>query len=246
MLSFDSSLSDALKLGNTSAFWVLKLYYNAEGSSDFIGVSDTHRVDGSDIYYGLVSSWGNYSQSLDFFNFTTTTGNMSVRLINTDKSIKGGRFSDLFSTNNFANRKWELFLNTNAAGTYDTAARMIGTGIISGEIKYDYKSINFALLDNSNSAHNQVPINVVDLATHTNAPKGNINKPIPIFYGDCSADTTALASGTSGNFDHHFVKGKFPAIITDKWNVSAAQVYARPNSGVVLSLIHISEPTRPY
>ena len=236
MLSFDSSLSDALKLGNTSAFWVLKLYYNAEGSSDFIGVSDTHRVDGSDIYYGLVSSWGNYSQSLDFFNFTTTTGNMSVRLINTDKSIKGGRFSDLFSTNNFANRKWELFLNTNAAGTYDTAARMIGTGIISGEIKYDYKSINFALLDNSNSAHNQVPINVVDLATHTNAPKGNINKPIPIFYGDCSADTTALASGTSGNFDHHFVKGKFPAIITDKWNVSAAQVYAQPDDVVVSAL----------
>ena len=233
MLSFDSSLSNALKLGNTTAFWVLKLYYNAEGSSDFIGVSDTHRVDGSDIYYGLVSSWGSYSQSLDFFSFTTTTGNMSVRLINTDKSIKGGRFSDLFSTNNFANRKWELFLNTAQAGTYDTAARMIGTGIISGDIKYDYKSINLALLDNSNSAHNQVPINVVDVATHTNSPKGNIDKPIPIFYGDCSADTTALASGTSGNFDHHFVKGKFPAIITDKWNVSAAQVYARADDVVI-------------
>ena len=161
---------------------------------------------------------------------------MSVRLINTDKSIQGGRFSDLFSTNNFANRKWELFLNTNQAGTYDTAARMIGMGIISGEIKYDYKSINLALLDNSNSAHNQVPINVVDVATHTNAPKGNINKPVPIFYGDCSADATALASGTSGNFDHHFVKGKFPAIITDKWNVSQAQVFARPDDVTVNDL----------
>ena len=236
MLSFDASLSNALKLKNTTAFWVLKLYYNAEGSSDFIGVSDIDRSDGSDMYYGLVSSWGSYSQSLDFFSFTTTTGNMSVRLINTDRSIKGGRFSDLFSTNNFANRKWELFLNTAQAGTYDTAARMIGTGIISGDIKYDYKSINLALLDNSNSAHNQVPINVVEVATHTNSPKGNIDKPIPIFYGDCSADTTALASGTSGNFDHHFVKGKFPAIITDKWNVSQAQVFARPDDVTVNDL----------
>ena len=236
MLSFDSSLSNALKISNTTAFWVLKLYYNAEGSSDFIGVSDIDRSDGSDMYYGLVSSWGSYSQSLDFFSFTTTTGNMSVRLINTDRSIKGGRFSDLFSTNNFANRKWELFLNTAQAGTYDTAARMIGTGIISGDIKYDYKSINLALLDNSNSAHNQVPINVVEVATHTNSPKGNIDKPIPIFYGDCSADTTALASGTSGNFDHHFVKGKFPAIITDKWNVSQAQVFARPDDVTVNDL----------
>ena len=67
MLSFDASLSNALKLGNTSAFWVLKLYYNDDTSaSNFIGVSDSHRVDGTDIYYGIVASWGQYPQSLDF------------------------------------------------------------------------------------------------------------------------------------------------------------------------------------
>lgn len=31
MLSFDTSLSNALTLSNTTAFWVLKLYYNSEG-----------------------------------------------------------------------------------------------------------------------------------------------------------------------------------------------------------------------
>lgn len=236
MLSFDSALSSALKLKNTTSFWVLKLYYNAEGSSDFTGVSDIHRVDGTDIYYGLVSSWGNLQQSLDFFNFTTSTGNMSVKLINTDNSIKGGRFSDLFLTNNYANRKWELFQNTTQAGTYDTAARMIGMGIISGNIDYDYNNIKFTLLDKSNAFHNQLPKNVVDADTYTNAPKGNINKPIPIFYGDCSVDANANSFGASGNYDKHFVKGKFPAIITDKWNVSAAQVYAQPDSVTVNAL----------
>ena len=83
MLSFDASLSNALNNKNTTAFWVLKLYYNDE--SEFVGVSDIDRADGSDFYYGVVSSWGSYTQSLDFFNFTTTTGNISVRLINTDK-----------------------------------------------------------------------------------------------------------------------------------------------------------------
>ena len=68
MLSFDASLSNALKLKNTTAFWVCKLYYNDE--SAFIGVSDIDRVDGSDYYYGLVSSWGSYSQSLSFYDFT--------------------------------------------------------------------------------------------------------------------------------------------------------------------------------
>ena len=47
MLSFDTDLSNALKNSNTTAFWVLKLYYNDE--SDFIGVSDRHRQDGTDI-----------------------------------------------------------------------------------------------------------------------------------------------------------------------------------------------------
>ena len=237
MLSFDSGLSDALKLGNTTAFWVLKLYYNDDSSaSNFIGVSDQHRVDGSDIYHGLISSWGSYQQSLDFFNFTTSTGNISIKLINAPDSIQGGRFSDLLASNNFANRKWELFLNTASAGTYDTAARMIGTGIISGDITYGYDTIGFTLLDNSNAVHNQLPKNTVVSGTYTNAPKGNINKPIPINYGDSSPDATALAYGTAGNFDHHFAKGRFPAIITDKWNKSAAQVYAQPDSVVLNTL----------
>ena len=47
MLSFDTDLSNALKNSNTTAFWVLKLYYNDE--SAFIGVSDRHRQDGTDI-----------------------------------------------------------------------------------------------------------------------------------------------------------------------------------------------------
>ena len=86
MLSFDSGLTNALKNSNTTAFWVLKLYYNDE--SAFIGVSDRHRQDGSDIYYGLVASWGTYRQSLNFFNFTTSIGNMSVTLINAESPSK--------------------------------------------------------------------------------------------------------------------------------------------------------------
>jgi len=236
MLSFDSSLSNALKLSNTTAFWVLKLYYNAEGSSDFIGVSDTHRVDGSDIYYGLVSSWGNYSQSLDFFNFTTSTGNMSVRLINTDKSIKGGRFSDLFSTNNFANRKWELFLNTSQAGTYDTAARMIGTGIISGDIGYDYESVKLTLLDNSSKYHKRLPTNVVTSATYPNAPEKNIEKPIPIAYGDFHAKDNIGTIPSSPKFDYFFTKGKFPAIITNALNEADGYVYAKVDNETMHTL----------
>jgi hypothetical protein len=236
MLSFDASLSNALKLKNTTAFWVCKLYYNAEGSGDFIGVSDIDRSDGSDMYYGLVSSWGQYSQSLDFFNFTTTTANISIRLINTERSIKGGRFSDLFSSNNFANRKWELFLNTNQAGTFDTAARMIGTGIISGDIQYDYTSVKFTLIDLSSKKHKRLPKTTLTSASYANAPEKNIGKPVPIAYGDFATKANIGTIPSSPKFDYFFTKGKFPAIITNTLNEADGYVYAKVDNETMHTL----------
>ena len=221
MLSFDSALSNSLKSKNTTAFWVLKLYYNDE--SAFIGVSDIDRKDGTDMYHGLVSSFGSYSQSLDFFNFTTSTGNMSIRLINTDRVINGGRFSDLFSSNNFANRKWELFLNTSSTSTLDTSARMIGTGVISGDIKYDYNSLTFTLLDKGSSFHKQVPSATVTISTYSDAPEKNIGKPVPMSYGDFDRTTS------DANYNQFLTKGKFPAIITNRCN-SSGQVEALPDT----------------
>ena len=242
MLSFDSSLSDSLKLGITCAFWVLKLYYEDESATNFIGLSDTHRVDGSDIYYGIVRSWGSLNQSLDLFNFSVSTASLTVSLINAENSIQGQRFSDLFSSNNFANRKWELFLNTNSAGTYDTSARMIGTGIISGDIKYDYKKVDVVLIDKSDSIHNELPKNRVDASTYTNAPEENLNKPIPIWYGDfrplgVSGDAgSTIGNGSAGNIDHYFTKGKAPSIVTDIWSASAGAIISKPDSVVLNDL----------
>ncbi len=230
MLSFDAGLTNALKNSNSTAFWVLKLYYNDE--SDFIGVSDRHRQDGTDIYYGLVASWGSYRQSLDFFNFTTSIGNMSLTLINADKSIQGKRFSDLLATNNFGNRKWELFLNTNETATLDTAARMIASGIISGDIKFDTNNVTFSLLDSSEKKHKQLPRTVIDATTYPNAPEKNINKPIPIAYGDF-ADQPAAQIGTiptTPKFDYFFTLGKFPALITNTFDQDDGYIHAQGDS----------------
>ena len=233
MLSFDSGLTNALKNANTTAFWVLKLYYNDETS--FIGVSDRHR-HGTDIYYGLVASWGTYRQSLDFFNFTTSIGNISLTLINADKSIQGKRFSDLLADYNFANRKWELFLNTNETSTLDTSARMIATGVISGEINYDGNNIALTLLDYSSRRHKVVPTNTVD-STYPNAGTYNVGKPIPMAYGDFY-EKTDISTIPSTYFDrfYNFYKGAFPAIVTDKWDVGESASEAKADSQAIDTL----------
>ena len=235
MLSFDTALTSALSNANTTAFYVLKLYYNDE--SAFIGVSDRHRQDGTDIYYGIVASFGTYTQTLDFFNFSTSTGNMTVTLINSENSIKGGRFSDLLASNNFANRKWELFLNANNTTTLDTAARMIASGVISGEISYDENNTTLTLLDNSSKYHKKIPANTVDSTNYPNAPSNNIGKPIPLSYGDFY-EKTDIGTIPTSHFDRYsnFYKGAFPAIITDKWDVGESASEAKPDSQALNTL----------
>ena len=233
MLSFDSSLSTSLDKKSTESFWVLKLYYNAEGSSDFIGVSDQTRIDGSDTYHGIVTSFGNLIHSLDFFNFKTSTMNMTVSLVNTPKTIGNERFSDLFATKNFANRKWELFQNTDSLSTFDTAARMIGTGIISGDISYDHRTLSLKLLDLSSARNKKIPSAVIQDSDSgasnyfPNAPEKNIGKPIPMAYGDFF-EKTDIGTIPTTHFDRfkNFYKGAFPAIVTDKFDVGEASTEA--------------------
>jgi len=194
------------------------IYYD-----DWYGFSDKYREDSEDIYHGLISSWGNYQQSLNFFKFTTTAGNMTVNIINAEKAIEGGRFSDLFSSNNFANRRWELFQNTAQAGTYDTAARMIGNGIIGGDLKYDTSKASLVLLDNSSRYHKRIPYRTVDATNYANSPSNNRDAPVPMSYGDFGQDTT------NGDFENHFVKSHFPAIVVDKED-SSGYVNALPDT----------------
>ena len=129
------------------------IYYD-----NWIGLSEQDRVDSGDMYHGLVSSWGRLSQSLDFFDFKSKISSMNVKLINTEYSFDGGRLSDVLSTYNFANRKWELFQNTSGLSTFDTAARMIGSGIISGGTDYNSEFISFSLLDYTSKYLNKAEI----------------------------------------------------------------------------------------
>ena len=238
MLSFDSGLASSLKNSHSVSFWVLKLYYNNDATStNFIGVSDSHRVDSADVYYGIVSSWGSLKHSLDFFNFNTSVANLSIKLINTDQSIMGGRFSDLLATKNFANRKWELFQNTNGLSTFDTAARMIGSGTISGDIKYDVSSVSLTLVDFNSKYHKRLPTNIVDSSTYANAPKKNINKPIPMAYGDFY-EKEGIGTIPTTNFDRYkqFYRGAFPAIIVDEWDVQEQGSEAKVDSVAIKTL----------
>jgi hypothetical protein len=179
-----------------------------------------------------VTDWGNYSQTLDIYNFSTSIGNMAIKLVNADNTFQDGRFSDQLSSKNFENRKWELFQCVHGL-TYDTSANMVSTGVISGRIEYNRNEVSFQLLDMGSRYHNKIPYNTVTSASYANAPNNNFGKPIPMNYGDCHDQTdigTIPSDVSHAEFDRYFTKGKFPAIIVDKFDETNSRIEALVDS----------------
>ncbi len=225
MLPFTTSLTNALSKTATQSYWLLRLYFNDE--SEFTGISDRTRTIGGVIYYGL-ANWGNHNQTLNIDQFTTSNGTMQVSLDNSPNKINGGRFSDLLSTNNYSKRKWERFqCDENADFSEDN---LIAGGIISSDFKPTPNSIDVYLNDYWAKYNIELPTNKVTKALYPNAPEKNLDSPIPMAYGDCSAKTS------EDGFRSHLVKGRFPAIITDKWNAVDSITQAKPDNESVQSL----------
>jgi hypothetical protein len=154
---------------------------------------------------------------------------------NTDDSISGGRFTDLFNAQNYVNRKWILMMGAVSVDVADHV--QIGQGIITDQIDQSSASVTLSLLEDVSALAVEVPTNRVNTGDHPNAPENNFGKPVPMSFGDFGLETDIGTIPTSGaEFDRHFVKGRFPAIITDGWNATGANVIASPDAETLSDL----------
>ncbi len=208
MLNFTSDLITAYKKDNTRAYWLLRLYYG--DGSNFIGFGSKPVVVGSDVYWEALDL-GRFGQSTDLDDFIVSNGTMSVTLPNTPKAVEGGRFSDMFVSKKFTNRKWELFQASDGV-TFSTN-NMIASGIIGADFDNTDTEITVYLNDLWLRYDIDIPLRRVTNALYPNAPEKNIDEPVPIWYGDFDVQDNVPASS---HFEKFFVKGKVPAIIIDK------------------------------
>jgi len=221
LLNFNTTLENSLEKDSTQAYWYLKLYYGDE--SNFTGISDKDRTIGSDMYYGLVSDWGNFNHTLGVETFTADQRTWSISIINADKAIEGARFSDLLSTNNYENRKWELYINN--ASLNESSAEILGTGSISGGFSYNQSKITLRLESLNGIKNAEVPNTLLSQGSFPNAPEKNRGLPIPCLFGDFSID-----SNLPTPFDQYASQVKVPAIVVDEYNQDTSKVELRPDS----------------
>lgn len=221
LLDFNTTLENGLEKDSTQVYWYLKLYYGDE--TNFTGISDKDRTIGSDIYHGIVASWGSFNHTLSVDNFTANQRTWNVQIINTDKAIEGSRFSDLLSSNNYENRKWELYMNDENLSSSD--AEILGTGIISGDFSYNQSKITLRFQSLNPIKNSEVPNTTLSQSSFPNAPEKNRGIPIPCLYGDFSID-----SSLPSPLDQYVSQTKAPAVITDQFNQTTAKVEAKPDS----------------
>lgn len=227
MLSFPSNLSNALIGRNNQAYWYIKLYYGDESS--FTGLSDRDRTIDSVKYRGLVKSWGTLVQSVDLFALRAGTLAMNgLTLVNVHDTIEGGRFTDLFASQNYINRKWTLHMGAVGVAVADHV--QIGQGIITDQIEQGADHVTLQLLEGLKDLAVEVPTRRITDDNYTNIPEKNIEKPIPMAYGDFGLKTGIGTVPTSGaEFDRYFVKGYFPSPITNGWDSTNARVNTSPD-----------------
>ena len=206
---------------SNQSFWYLKLYHGDETS--FTGVSDKDRTISSVHYHGIVQDWGKLNFTLSVDNFTATQRTWNIKIINTEKSCDVQRFSDLLSSNNYENRKWELYVNDDSLSDSDT--EMLATGVISGDFSYNDTSMTLRLQAKNSRINVEVPNTGITQGAFQNAPEKNRGLAIPCLYGDFSVDDSLPSP-----LDQYVSQVKVPAIVIDEYSQSTSKVLLKPDS----------------
>lgn len=149
-LTFPAFITAAFLKANVEIDWIVKLFYDDEATTKFIGLSskDRYIYDSGSAptppwpqYYGIVKDWGEITQSIDLKESKASIDNVSIICANT---FKNGKLSDLliYGTQKFINRKVMIYMVVGSANSLLNCAllysgRLIGINATQEEVTLD-------------------------------------------------------------------------------------------------------------
>ena len=155
--------------------WAIQLYYGDESS--FIGLSGKNRTIDSVQYYGVVTDFGELTESIDLARSKATIGSWTIRCANQWKTAP---LSDelFYGSNNYINRKAILYIVPNDDTTLSNCMKVQWFRTKQILASNDEVIIRFEYWDPF--ANIKIP-----------STKSNNNKVyIPVIYGDYTEDRT--------------------------------------------------------
>lgn len=114
--TFPSSYSAALNSSAVEENYLIQLYYDDEGSSDFTGISFVDSVVSSIAYYGVINDVSDLSERIDLRESKASASNITIYCNNTIKNTKLSTL--MFSgTYEYINRKVKIYSQLNGDST---------------------------------------------------------------------------------------------------------------------------------
>jgi len=177
------TIREGARMGNVQENWLVRLYYDTETSTEWLGVAD-HGFKGStgNQYHPLVSNIGSIRESLDLAKCTSKVSNLSVTLANV--TLDGTRLSETLSATSgsevFLNRKVEIYSMLN--GQDEILHSVIYTGRLRG-ITWTDDEVQLDIEPNQPWDFLSIP--------NTQADSGRY---FPVVYGDYTANASTPGS----------------------------------------------------
>jgi hypothetical protein len=176
-LTFPSAYEYGLKNVHSKENWLLQLFYDDEGAADFLGLAGKDIQVDSKQYYGVVTDWGEVSESI---NLAESTGATSDIVVECSNVLKTGKLSDILysGTVEYLNRKVKVYSQINDDTTLSNCLQIFEGRLV----KIDITDSTVILYIESKKPWNKVS------APQVVSPKGLHQ---PIVYGDFTEDTLA-------------------------------------------------------
>jgi len=213
LITYSAAMLAALSVSNVFSYWYAKLFYNAAGANDFVGVSG-HQLDG---YHPIVLENGGWPNLMHRLTITPQSFKASIQYgklaLDDNRLIDGlNTFSGLFPTKSFAGRKFEIYQGVISVDVGDHA--LIATGVMGQQIEQDHAKgiIRLTLQDHTTDYDSVIPLARVTKALYPEAPEKNFGQPVPAAYGNFDQKTT------DAHYKAFLTIGKLPAIITSAQN----------------------------
>ena len=241
LLDFNSTITSSLERRSSNSIFLVRLYYGDE--SNFTGISTVDFTDGSDSYYGIISSLGPIQDTLELFNFRVKQSGVSIDVINTKNIASNTKqsFSDLVGTNAYDGRKAEIYVIPNE-NVGNITKEQIFSGVITADFNYDQSKCSIYVNNYKQKYNISLPQTIIRENDTSNdfhyAPEDNFNKPIPMLYGVFAPDFNYDFSQTSDRASDRFgsTRNLAPAIVVNEFDSSSNKTIAKADTQTLFFL----------
>ena len=183
-LTLPTNYANASKSSNIQENWIVRLYYDNEGSNDYIGIALGETTVESVFYHGVITNEPRIRTSVDVFKSKARTSQISLNIINF--KYKGSSFSEelLYGARSYINRSVKIYSQLNSASAIADCLQIFEGRFV--DISHNNERITLSIVEQRPWDFIQIP----NQRTVSDNNQTGIPTYFPVAYGNFQANVS--------------------------------------------------------